>query len=53
MIVITGASGNVGGEAARRLAEPDAAVPYGVAIAIGALAAFPQSALVQAFHGSF
>jgi prepilin peptidase CpaA len=36
-----------------RLAAPDAAVPYGVAIAIGALAAFPQCALVQAFHGSF
>jgi prepilin peptidase CpaA len=36
-----------------RLAEPGAAVPYGVAIAIGALAAFPHSALVQSFHGSF
>ena len=36
-----------------RLAEPDEAVPYGVAIAIGGLAAFPQSALVLAFHGSF
>ena len=36
-----------------RLVSPGAAVPYGVAIAIGALAAFPQSALVHAFHGSF
>jgi prepilin peptidase CpaA len=36
-----------------RLAAPDAAVPYGVAIAVGGLAAFPQSALVHAFHGSF
>ena len=36
-----------------RLAAPDAAVPYGVAIAIGGLAAFPQCALVQSFHGSF
>jgi len=31
-----------------RLAEPGENVPYGVAIAIGALAAFPASALVQA-----
>jgi prepilin peptidase CpaA len=36
-----------------RLVAPDAAVPYGVAIAIGALAAFPHCALVGAFHGSF
>ena len=36
-----------------RLTTPDEAVPYGVAIAIGALAAFPQSALVHAFRGSF
>jgi prepilin peptidase CpaA len=36
-----------------RLATPKAAVPYGVAIAIGGLAAFPHSALVRAFHGSF
>jgi prepilin peptidase CpaA len=36
-----------------RLAAPDAAVPYGVAIAFGGLIAFPQSALVHAFHGSF
>lgn len=36
-----------------RLATPKAAVPYGVAIAVGALAAFPHSSLVQAFHGSF
>jgi prepilin peptidase CpaA len=34
-----------------RLATPGADVPYGVAIAIGALAAFPHSALFQAFHG--
>jgi prepilin peptidase CpaA len=32
-----------------RLTEPGAAVPYGVAIAIGALAAFPTSALVARF----
>lgn len=31
-----------------RLAEPGENVPYGVAIAVGALAAFPASALVQA-----
>jgi prepilin peptidase CpaA len=31
-----------------RLAEPGESVPYGVAIAAGALAAFPLSALVQA-----
>ena len=36
-----------------RLATPGADVPYGVAIAAGALAAFPQSSLMQAFHGSF
>jgi prepilin peptidase CpaA len=30
-----------------RLAEPDEKVPYGVAIAVGALAAFPGSALMQ------
>jgi prepilin peptidase CpaA len=36
-----------------RLAEPKEAVPYGVAIALGGLAAFPQSMLVLAFHGSF
>lgn len=36
-----------------RLATPKAAVPYGVAIAAGGLAAFPHSALFQAFHGSF
>jgi prepilin peptidase CpaA len=36
-----------------RLAKPGEAVPYGVAIAVGALAAFPQSALVHAFHGTF
>ena len=31
-----------------RLAEPGENVPYGVAIALGALAAFPLSALVSA-----
>ena len=31
-----------------RLAEPGANVPYGVAIAVGALVAFPESALVNA-----
>jgi prepilin peptidase CpaA len=36
-----------------RLATPGADVPYGVAIASGALAAFPQCALVHAFHGTF
>lgn len=35
-----------------RLAEPGENVPYGVAIAIGALTAFPASALVQAAAGS-
>ena len=34
-----------------RLTAPGADVPYGVAIAVGALAAFPHSALFQAFHG--
>jgi prepilin peptidase CpaA len=33
-----------------RLATPGADVPYGVAIAVGALAAFPHSAPFQAFH---
>jgi prepilin peptidase CpaA len=33
-----------------RLATPGADVPYGVAIATGALVAFPQSALAHAFH---
>ena len=36
-----------------RLATPGADVPYGVAIATGALVAFPQSSLMHAFHGSF
>ena len=36
-----------------RLATQGADVPYGVAIATGALAAFPQCALMHAFHGSF
>jgi prepilin peptidase CpaA len=34
-----------------RLSEPKAGVPYGVAIAFGALAAFPQSTLVKALGG--
>jgi prepilin peptidase CpaA len=34
-----------------RLAEPRGDLPYGVAIAIGALAAFPGSALMQAWPG--
>ena len=34
-----------------RLTTPGGDVPYGVAIAAGALIAYPQSALVQAFHG--
>jgi prepilin peptidase CpaA len=36
-----------------RLATPGGDVPYGVAIATGALMAFPQTTLVHAFHGSF
>ena len=36
-----------------RLTTPGADVPYGVAIAVGALAAFPQSSLMHAFHGIF
>lgn len=36
-----------------RLATPGGDVPYGLAIAIGALAAFPQSGLMHAFHGTF
>lgn len=34
-----------------RLATPGEAVPYGVAIALGAMVAFPGSALVQAWAG--
>jgi prepilin peptidase CpaA len=34
-----------------RLATPGADVPYGVAIAIGALAAYPQTSLLLNFHG--
>lgn len=34
-----------------RLAEPKGDLPYGVAIAIGALVAFPGSALMQAWAG--
>jgi prepilin peptidase CpaA len=36
-----------------RLMTPGGDVPYGVAIAAGALAAFPRSGLVSAFHGQF
>ena len=36
-----------------RLATPGADVPYGVAITTGALVAFPQSAVMHAFHGTF
>ena len=35
-----------------RLVTPGENVPYGVAIAAGALAAFPRSALMSAFHGN-
>jgi prepilin peptidase CpaA len=34
-----------------RLAEPDEAVPYGLAIAVGALLAFPLSPFMKAFAG--
>jgi len=34
-----------------RLATPGGAAPYGVAIAIGALAAFPQGLIMRAAHG--
>lgn len=34
-----------------RLAEPEGDLPYGVAIAVGALAAFPGSALMRAWPG--
>ena len=36
-----------------RLTEPGGAAPYGVAIAVGALAAFPQSALMSTLAGRF
>ncbi|MBV9511494.1 MAG: prepilin peptidase [Caulobacteraceae bacterium] len=36
-----------------RLVTPGAGVPYGVAIAAGALTAFPRCALMSAFHGHF
>jgi prepilin peptidase CpaA len=36
-----------------RLTTSGAAVPYGVAIAIGALAAFPHTPLVHTGHGTF
>ncbi len=34
-----------------RLTTPGADVPYGVAIAVGALAAYPQTAMMLGFHG--
>ena len=34
-----------------RLTTPGADVPYGVAIAVGALAAYPQTAMMLSFHG--
>lgn len=34
-----------------RLADPDESVPYGVAIAVGAMFAFPTSSLMQAWPG--
>jgi prepilin peptidase CpaA len=36
-----------------RLATPGGAAPYGVAIAVGALAAFPAGLLMRAAHGGF
>jgi prepilin peptidase CpaA len=36
-----------------RLATPGGSTPYGVAIAIGALAAFPAGVLLHAAHGGF
>lgn len=36
-----------------RLATPGAAAPYGVAIAVGALASFPHGLLMRAAHGGF
>lgn len=36
-----------------RLATPGGATPYGVAIAVGALAAFPAGLIMQAAHGGF
>ena len=52
-----GAPGSAAGRSPRslcasgRLATPDENVPYGVAIAVGALMAFPQSPLAQLFQG--
>ena len=43
---LTGAPGWVD-----RLATPGGDVPYGVAIAVGALAAFPQTSFLAAVHG--
>ncbi len=34
-----------------RLTTPGGDVPYGVAIAVGALVAYPQTAMIHAFHG--
>jgi prepilin peptidase CpaA len=35
-----------------RLLAPEGDIPYGIAIAAGALAAFPQSGLMLAVHGA-
>jgi prepilin peptidase CpaA len=37
----------------QRLATPGAATPYGAAIAVGALAAFPEGLLMRVAHGGF
>lgn len=44
---------NLTGGWVAQLLKPDGDIPYGVAIAIGALAAFPTSPLVERFAGSF
>jgi prepilin peptidase CpaA len=36
-----------------RLAAPESAVPYGVAIAVGALVAFPHCSITNSAHGVF
>lgn len=55
LVMARGAPGMeaVGGPAwVSRLLQPKGDIPYGVAIAIGALAAFPSSAVVRAFIGA-
>ncbi|HEV2364275.1 MAG TPA: prepilin peptidase [Caulobacteraceae bacterium] len=44
---------NAGPAWARRLATPGEMTPYGVAIAAGALAAFPAGMIMQLAHGGF